>query len=134
MPGNEYQLAGSKREDLHLSIIAQGDKVSFGLSGFLVGYFIYSAFKSSWKKIRCEQRRSDTLLRNILPKKVATRLENKEEPIADYCENVSILFADIVGFSTLSRSFAPEQLVSMLNNLFSRFDALCEKHHLEKIF
>ena len=133
VPANEYQLVRSNREDLHLSIIAQGDKISFALSCFLVGFFIYSALKSSWQKIRSEQKRSETLLRNILPQQVATRLENKEKPIADYCENVSILFADIVGFSKLSQSFSPKQLVTMLNNLFTRFDALCEKYHLEKI-
>lgn len=80
-----------------------------------------------------EKARADTLLLNILPEKIATRLKNKEDLIADYCSCVTVLFADISGFTNLSRGMQPATLVEMLNDLFSRFDRLAEKHKVEKI-
>lgn len=119
--------------DINLSSIAQTDKVSFSVSCFFVAYLVFSSLQSSWLKIRQAQTHSEQLLLNILPEQIARRLEKKEKPIADYFDSVSILFADIVGFSTLSQSFSPEQLVTMLNDLFTRFDALSKKYGLEKI-
>jgi len=80
-----------------------------------------------------QRRKSEKLLLNILPEKIAKRLKRNEKNIADRFDNVSIIFVDIVGFTTYSRSTEPEQIVSALNDIFTRFDLLSIKHGLEKI-
>lgn len=80
-----------------------------------------------------EKQRSEDLLLNILPSAIADRLKAGEEPIADHVDNATVLFADLVGFTELSRTTAPARLVDLLNDLFSRFDSLVEKHGAEKI-
>ena len=80
-----------------------------------------------------EKARSDELLLNILPSKIAQRLKNKEQRIADQCPCATVLFADIAGFTALSRNLAPGDLVDLLNDLFSRFDQLAEEYGVEKI-
>jgi len=69
----------------------------------------------------------------VLPGPIADRLKSGEGLIVDRFDSVTVLFADIVGFTALSSRVPPEQLVSMLNELFSTFDRLAEKHGLEKI-
>jgi class 3 adenylate cyclase/HAMP domain-containing protein len=80
-----------------------------------------------------EKQESERLLLNVLPAPIAERLKAGEGLIVDRFESVSVMFADIVGFTSLSSRIPPEQLVSMLNDLFSTFDKLAEKHGLEKI-
>ncbi len=78
-------------------------------------------------------RENERLLLNILPETIATRLKSGEGRIADYFPEVSVLFADIVGFTALSALLEPQPLVEMLNDLFTQFDALARQHHVEKI-
>jgi len=85
------------------------------------------------KKLQEEQEKSEHLLLSILPKPIAERLKQGEEPIADSFAEVSVLFADIVGFSRLTASIPPTELVSLLNDVFSEFDRLAEKYEVEKI-
>jgi adenylate cyclase len=80
-----------------------------------------------------EKRRSEALLRNILPETVAARLLSGERTIADYFESVSVLFADIEGFTSLSRRLKAQELVQLLNRIFSHFDSLAGVLGLEKI-
>lgn len=80
-----------------------------------------------------EQAKTEQLLLNILPQKIAQRLKAGEEHIADAFPNVSVLFADMVGFTAMSRTMTASALVEVLGNLFSRFDLITEKHGLEKI-
>lgn len=80
-----------------------------------------------------EQARSEKLLLNILPKSIANRLKDNDMRIADSHEAVTVLFADIVGFTKLTASMPPAELVELLSQLFSRFDQLAEQHGLEKI-
>lgn len=79
-----------------------------------------------------EKERSEQLLLNILPAEIADRLKRDESP-TEHFEEVTILFADIVGFTSLSTQLPPMELVSGLNQIFSAFDELTEKHGLEKI-
>ena len=83
--------------------------------------------------LREEQSKSDKLLLNVLPACIADRLKEKESAIADKFESVTILFADLVNFTTLSTHIMPVDLVCLLNNIFSRFDDLAEANGLEKI-
>jgi adenylate cyclase len=83
--------------------------------------------------LRVEQERSERLLLNILPRPIAERLKADPGVIADRFEAVTVLFADIVGFTGLAATRDPGELVSLLNAIFSRFDELAEEHGLEKI-
>jgi adenylate cyclase len=80
-----------------------------------------------------ERARSLGLLRNILPQPIIDRLEAGEQTIADRYESVTVLFSDFVGFTGISAGLEADVLVAELNRLFSRFDALCEEHGVEKI-
>ncbi|GHF57084.1 adenylate/guanylate cyclase domain-containing protein [Seohaeicola zhoushanensis] len=77
--------------------------------------------------------RAEGLLRNILPDPVAARLKDSPEVIAEEHAEVSVLFADIVGFTRTSATLPPAGLVAMLDGLFRRFDTLAERHGCEKI-
>jgi class 3 adenylate cyclase len=85
------------------------------------------------KELHAEKLTSERLLLNVLPAPIADRLKTGESLIVDRFENVSVLFADLVGFTTHASNTTPEALVTMLNELFSTFDKLAEQHGLEKI-
>ena len=84
-------------------------------------------------QLRQEKERSERLLLNVLPASIATRLKETNESLAEHFEEATILFADIVGFTSLSARMEPMELVSGLNQIFSAFDNLTEKYGLEKI-
>jgi len=79
------------------------------------------------------RRRSDDLLQNILPARIAEQLKRTSKPIADGFNEVTILFADLVGFTPLASTVEPARLVRELNELFSAFDQEVSKRGLEKI-
>jgi class 3 adenylate cyclase len=83
--------------------------------------------------LQAEQEKSDRLLLNILPQPIAERLKRGEHTIAERHADVTVLFADLVDFSALSNDTDAQDLVALLNDLFSRFDRLAGQHHLEKI-
>lgn len=91
------------------------------------------AVKAAESALQLEHGRSEALLDNILPPEVSTRLKQGEEPIADSYAEVTVLFADIVGFTERSARMPPEQLIKLLNTAFTRFDHLVDRHGLEKI-
>ena len=80
-----------------------------------------------------EQAKSEQLLLSILPQPIAERMKSGETSIAESYPDATVLVADLVGFTTLSAHIDPEQLVHLLNEIFSAFDALVERHGLEKI-
>jgi adenylate cyclase len=80
-----------------------------------------------------EHARSEALLLNVLPPSIATRLKTNPDVIADAFPDVTVLFADIVNFTPLARKMRPEELVRLLDKLFSDFDGLAERYALEKI-
>jgi class 3 adenylate cyclase len=80
-----------------------------------------------------EKEKSERLLLNVLPQPIAERLKQGEDIIADHFDDVTILFADIIGFTELSAQLEPRELVGRLNDLFSIFDELTKEHELEKI-
>jgi adenylate cyclase len=80
-----------------------------------------------------ERARSHSLLLNILPQAIIDRLGDGETTIADRYACVTVLFSDLVGFTSISSELEPQLLVSDLNRLFSEFDALCERTEVEKI-
>jgi class 3 adenylate cyclase len=80
-----------------------------------------------------EREKSERLLLNILPASIAARLKETEGVIADGFSDVTVLFADIVDFTRRSERITPEQVVEVLNDLFSAFDQLARERGLEKI-
>ena len=83
--------------------------------------------------LRAIREQSEALLLNILPAPIAERLKASSDVIADSFESVSVLFADIVGFTSLSATITPEELVRMLDGIFTEFDRLADERGLEKI-
>jgi len=80
-----------------------------------------------------EEERSERLLLNVLPAPIAERLKQGEGVIADAFPEVTVLFADLVDFTRRSQQVSPAQVVATLNELFSAFDRLAQRHGLEKI-
>jgi adenylate cyclase len=83
--------------------------------------------------LRAEQQRSESLLMNVLPGSIAERLKAATQSIADHFDSATILFADVVDFTPLSGRLPPAEVVGILDQLFSHFDKLVERHGLEKI-
>jgi class 3 adenylate cyclase len=96
-------------------------------------YLFYTAILKTENLLNMEYQRSEDLLLNILPESIAQRLKETDEIIADSFSSVTIMFADIVGFTPLASKLDPEVLVNELNILFQKFDNLIEEHGLEKI-
>lgn len=81
-----------------------------------------------------ERERSDRLLLNVLPPSIAERLKDApDELIADDHDEVTVLFADLVGFTPMSEKVGARATVDLLNELFSHFDQICEAAGVEKI-
>lgn len=89
--------------------------------------------KQAESALRKEREKSEKLLHNILPEAIADRLKQNPGAIAEQFNEVTILFADIVGFTPLSERLKPLELVSLLNQIFSKFDRLAQQLGLEKI-
>jgi class 3 adenylate cyclase len=85
------------------------------------------------QQLRAEKEKSDSLLLNILPAPIVARLNLGESMIADHVADATILFADLVGFTSLSTRVSANRLVHLLNVLFSDFDRLSVRFGLEKI-
>jgi class 3 adenylate cyclase len=85
------------------------------------------------EQLESEKKKYEKLLLNILPQQIVGRLNEGEAIIADRFDEVSVLFADLVGFTKISAQLPPSQLVNYLNALFSRFDAHARALHVEKI-
>lgn len=85
------------------------------------------------EQLQQEQAKSETLLLNILPRPIAERLKRGEQKIVDSFADVSVLFADLVGFSSLFKEMTPSRVVDLLNEIFSAFDLLAQERGLEKI-
>jgi adenylate cyclase len=102
-----------------------------------VAFMLLASFanerNAALKALRAEQERSEALLANVLPASIAERLKSATRSIADQFDSASILFADVVDFTPLARGLAPAEVVGILDQLFSHFDTLVERHGLEKI-
>ena len=84
-------------------------------------------------ELHAEKERSEALLLNILPRTIVERMRRGETVIADRIAEATILFADLVDFTSLAAKSSPEETVALLGEIFSRFDALAARHGLEKI-
>ncbi|MGC1395841.1 MAG: adenylate/guanylate cyclase domain-containing protein, partial [Coleofasciculaceae cyanobacterium] len=107
--------------------------ISAVILALMVAAAVAKQFFSALKKLSEEQAKSERLLLNILPPAIAQQLKQEERTIADSFPDVTVMFADIVGFTELAAKTPPIELVEILNVIFSEFDQLTEKHGLEKI-
>jgi len=85
------------------------------------------------RALQREKERSEQLLLNVLPAPIAARLKQQEDVIADGFPEVTVLFADLVDFTRRSQRSSPQQVVQVLDELFTAFDQLTKRHGLEKI-
>ncbi len=97
------------------------------------GYYARRATLLAEAALDKAHERSEELLLNILPASIAARLKERDGTIADSFDGVTVLFADIVGFTTLSARLSADRVVELLNELFCRFDDLAGELGLEKI-
>ncbi|MBW3667138.1 MAG: adenylate/guanylate cyclase domain-containing protein [Actinobacteria bacterium] len=104
-----------------------------GAAMFFVLRDFFIRLQQARSELRREQERSEYLLLNVLPESIAQRLKDGEEVIADRFDDVTIVFADLVGFTPLSDSLSAEGVVAVLDSLVADFDRLADRCGMEKI-
>ena len=127
---------------LHVGVSAEfiGVTIQVSCTSIVAAYFVAlvqerlarEAFLANYL-LDIERAKSERLLANVLPETIAHRLKDVPTTIADRFESATVLFADIVDFTQLAAQLSSDELVSLLNQIFSAFDALAEKYGLEKI-
>lgn len=131
------ELKESERAVANLEIERRLRKNAFALASFagmmliLVLYLLYKRQKL-YNALEYEKSRSEALLLNVLPNEIAHRLKGNDK-IADAFDEASVIFIDIVGFTSLASTNKPTDIVNMLNEIFTHFDHLTDKLGLEKI-
>jgi len=139
----DYLLSNSTPQRFDLQTVA----VFFVLNFAAISVMIYSLLwyfaneknklrmqvDASHEEIRLERDRSERLLLNILPPAIAERLKRNEINIAQGHADVTVMFADIVGFTRMTEELSPVETVKILNDVFSIFDDIADKYHVEKI-
>lgn len=108
---------------------------SIGVAALLTGfiYYAYSVYRDAEHLLAREKLKSDRLLLNVLPESVAEQLKQNPSRIVERFDSVTVLFADIAGFTPASEKLTPEELIDILDNVFSLFDGIVARHGLEKI-
>jgi class 3 adenylate cyclase len=105
-------------------------------AGVMAAYLLEKRDRVAFSTARLldlERARSERLLRNVLPETIAERLKDPAAHVADHFEQATVLFADLVGFTPLAAGLRPAELVSTLDEVFSAFDDIADRHGLEKI-
>lgn len=110
-----------------------GNLVGFLFCGLAMGSVAFQVINRAERSLAIERDRSDRLLTNILPVPVAERLKQSHDLIVDDFEESTVLFADIVDFTRYTETISPQELIGLLNSVFTEFDDLSQKHRAEKI-
>ena len=139
----DYYLGDGEQQGVTMQSVAVFFSLNFAAVStivyFLISYFVNQRDKlqarvdEQYKLLQEEQQKSERLLLNILPGPIAQRLKEQHATIADGFSDVTVMFADIINFTRLSEEMPPKFMVTLLNEVFSHFDQLAEKHGLEKI-
>jgi adenylate cyclase len=139
----DYYLSDGVQQGVTMQSVAVFFSLNFAAVStivyLLISYFVNQRDKlqarldEQYKLLQAEQAKSERLLLNILPGPIAERLKEQHATIADGFADVTVMFADIIDFTRLSEEMPPKFMVTLLNEVFSHFDQLAEKHGLEKI-
>ena len=139
----DYFLGGGIQTGIPLKTIGVFFALNFAAMSsiiyFLIRYFVVETEKMrskvnlQHKQLIEAQEKSEKLLCNVLPVHIAQRLKGNPGLIADGFADVTVMFADMVNFTQLTEQMSPEQMVAMLNTVFTWFDSFSEKYGLEKI-
>jgi class 3 adenylate cyclase len=125
----------------HAPAIPQGVEISFfvlnvfavcATAYVLLQYFV-RARERNLAELAAERAKSERLLLNVLPASVADRLKESDEVIAEGFGSATVLFADIVGFTSLAQRLPPAEMVELLDRIFAGWDDLAARHGVEKI-
>jgi class 3 adenylate cyclase len=142
------QLYFSESASLTFSQIVNG--LSFSIACLFFSRMIYSGKATAFiqrvtiarqrseleqanRRLEAERKKADRLLDAVLPARIADRLRGGETRIADAHRDVTVLLADLVGFTRLASELSAPEMVDLLDELFSEFDAIASRHALEKI-
>ena len=118
----------------HGHVVPDATRIVFFIMNLSVSSLVVFLFASHFvASATAERRRADGLLLNILPAEIAPRLKAGERTIADHYDSASVLFCDMVGSTPLFAGMTASDAVDWLNEVFSMFDRLVERHGLEKI-
>jgi guanylate cyclase len=98
----------------------------------MLAYFVEQRDRAH-RALEAERERSERLLLNVLPEPIAERLKQESGVIAEHYDSVSVLFADLVGFTGRAAVMAPDDVVALLDRIFTAFDRLVDAEGLEKI-
>lgn len=139
----DYYLASGVSSGVPMKTIGFFFALNFAAMSAII-YFLVRHFVMETDKIKSqldqqhqllaeEQKKSERVLLNVLPSNIAQRLKEHHGLIADGHADVTVMFADLVNFTQLTESLSPEQMVTLLNTIFSRFDEMSEKYGVEKI-
>ncbi len=131
--GQEKELQQAQLETQQQEIETKKAQRNLFIAGTILMLLLASSIFMGLRRTAKEKKRSDELLLNILPAEVAEELKMKGEAEAKLIEEVTVLFTDFKGFTALSETLSPKELVSDLNDCFSAFDHIMDKHGIEKI-
>lgn len=134
---NEKALAQAEQEKKDALALDELEKQKLVRNGFIGGFLmlLFSSiiFLIQRNKIKLGKERSDELLLNILPEEVAEELKTKGSAEAKMLDEVTVLFTDFKGFTEISEKLSPKALIAEINECFSEFDRIMQKHGIEKI-
>lgn len=110
--------------------------VTYGVLILTVAFALERSKRAAFlanRALDAERQLSDDLLHSILPEPIAQRLRENPGAIAESASETTVLFADIVGFTSFSSELPPNEVVELLDLLFGKFDDLCDEHGVEKV-
>ena len=96
-------------------------------------FYVLFALRRAELQLQDEHERSEALIQAVMPHPIAERLKSGEQHIADRIDMLSVMFADLAGFTEAAHNRAPEEVVKFLDGLVRIFDTLCDQHSVEKI-
>ncbi|MCY6382818.1 adenylate/guanylate cyclase domain-containing protein [Hoeflea prorocentri] len=119
--------------DFRTARLLTANMVNMAIGAAAVMWFYSTEIARAEDALETEYLRSEGLLLTILPEKIARRMKSGETTIADTYPDVTVLFADIAGFTHQAAHMPARDLVGLLDNVFERFDTLAETAQVEKI-
>jgi class 3 adenylate cyclase len=121
------------QREIILTLMDEALTVGSVLLTLIVSFVLRATIERAERHALREHERADRLLLNILPAPIAERLKDEPATIADGIRDATVLFADLVGFTSMSEKMTPDETLALMDEVFSSFDALVEQFDLEKI-